>query len=464
MPLRGTPSWSRRRFLTVAGAAGTLAIARRAWSARQADFALSRFSAEVTPPMGHALMGGGISPASSVADPLHAQGIVLLGADQPLVICAVDWCEIRNDAYSRWQELLGKAAGTSPDRVLVASVHQHDAPVADLEAERILREFKSPASVCDPEFHERAVRGVAAAVSASLKDRAPITHFGVGAGQVEQVASNRRYHAPDGTLRFDRTSACRDPVARAAELGTIDPWLKSLSFWNGDSPLAVVHAYATHPMSYYGRGEVSDDFVGLARRTRAAEQPGVQQIYFSGASGNVTAGKHNDGAPENRALLAQRLANGMRAAWEKTDRAPLESISLRRSEVNFAPRSSPGFTQEDLERRLREPARPFEHCLAAMGLSWRRRAAAGRAIDVSALDLGGAKLLFLPGESYVEFQLAAQQHAPENFVMTAGYAECATGYVPIERAWQEGDTNLGDWCWVDPGAEEKLLSALRKIL
>ena len=29
-----------------------------------------------------------------------------------------------------------------------------------------------------------------------------------------------------------------------------------------------------------------------------------------------TAGKYNDGTPENRGILAQRLAKGMKQAWE----------------------------------------------------------------------------------------------------------------------------------------------------
>ena len=39
--------------------------------------------------------------------------------------------------------------------------------------------------------------------------------------------------------------------------------LKTISFWNQEQPLLALHAYATHPMSYYGQGEVSADFVGL---------------------------------------------------------------------------------------------------------------------------------------------------------------------------------------------------------
>src|SRR5262245_22038788 len=67
-------------------------------------FQLAPFSAEVTVPIGHALMGGGIAPARWVEDPLWAHGFVLLGPDQPIVLACVDWCEIRNDAYTSCRE------------------------------------------------------------------------------------------------------------------------------------------------------------------------------------------------------------------------------------------------------------------------------------------------------------------------------------------------------------------------
>ena len=70
----------------------------------------------------------------------------------------------------------------------------------------------------------------------------------------------------------------------------------------------------------------------------------------------------------------------------------------------------------------------------------------------------------MPGESYVEYQLLAQKLRPDSFVMTVGYGECATGYVPTEKAIQEEDTNLSDWCWVAPGAEKAITEALTVAL
>src|SRR5262249_15133182 len=156
--------------------------------------------------------------------------------------------------------------------------------------------------------------------------------------RVEQVASNRRYLDRDGKPAFDRTSATRDAYARAQPEGTIDPWLRTLSFWDGERPVAALCVYATHPMSRYGQGQVSSDFVGLARRRRQEGDASTFQVYVSGCSGNVTAGKYNDGAPENRELLAERIERAMAEAWRATQRHPLEAVAFRSVPLRLEPR------------------------------------------------------------------------------------------------------------------------------
>jgi hypothetical protein len=450
-----------RRHMLKGLAAGVVAgaIPRRGGAADR-GWRLATFQADVTVPIGHGMMGGAWR-ATRIGDPLEARGLVLLGPGAPVVIAAVDWCEIRNDAYERWQTALAAAVGTTRDRVLVSCVHQHDAPVADLTAERLLRERRRSGSVCDREFHETAVRRTADALRAGLKAARPFTHVGTGQAKVERVASNRRYTTPEGQVRFDRMSRTTNAIAAAAPEGLIDPWLKTLSFWNGDTPLAAVSAYAVHPMSHYGAGEVSADFPGLARRARQAALPGVFQIYYSGASGNVVAGKYNTGARENRTVLAGRLEAAMAAAWRATEKQPVGVIDCRVVPLRLEPRDGPGFTAADLEQTLATDPHPFRQCLAALGLSWRKRIDAGHGLEVPALDFGFAQLVLLPGEAYVEFQLAAQEARPGSFVVVAGYGECATGYIPTERHVAEGDTNLADWCWVAPGSEARLRAAIR---
>jgi hypothetical protein len=154
----------------------------------------------------------------------------------------------------------------------------------------------------------------------------------------------------------------------------------------------------------------------------------------------------------------------MAEAWRVTKRVPLERIDFRAVELKLEARSGKGFSNTELLDRLKNDKRPFGQCLAALGLSWRKRVEAGRAIDVPVIDFGTAQFLLLPAEAYVEFQLFAQTVRPNVFTLVAGYGECGPGYIPIERAWMEHDANLNDWSWVNPGSEALMKGAIGKAL
>jgi hypothetical protein len=441
-------------------------------SASGADFHLATFEADVTIPIGHPIIAGARMPAKEIVDPLTARGFVLLDDEKPIVVVSIEWCEIRNDAYDRWREVLADSAGTDLQHVFVTATHVHDAPVMDLTAEKLLRHHSTEASVCDPDFHERAVQRTAVALREGLKHTQRVTHFGTGEAKVEKVASNRRYQLDNGKWSFCRSSGKADKHAKQAPDGTIDPLLKTLSFWDGDRPLVALHAYAVHPMSYYGQGGVSDDFVGQARRRRQADDPKVFQVYTSGCSGNVTAGKYNDGSPENRPVLAGRIYDGMVAAWKNTQRAQLTQARFRCVPLTLEPRKGPGFASKELQRTIEtgnqmaktEHERMLSQSLAAMALSWRQRCEVGKVIDVPVVDFGSAKLLLLPAESYVEYQLFAQSVCPDAFVVTLGYGQCAPGYIPTDQAVKERDSNLDLWHWVEPPCEQVMREAVTAAL
>ena len=423
---------------------------------------LGQFSAEINPPVGHPCMGGGISPVVSYLDPLFAKGIVLIAKGHaPVVIVSADWCEIRHTAHDAWRKALADATGTTPERVLVSSVHQHDAPVADLRAEEILKKAGSKGSVCFADFHAVAVARVARAAKIAIGNLKTVDKICASRIPVQDVSSNRRTLDSKGRIRFDRGSTTRDAELRQGETGVIDPDMAMISLESSGQALAALFCYATHPMSQYGKGAVSADFPGLARRMVEQAHPGLQAIYLSGCSGNVTAGKYNDGAPGNRMLLAGRLAEAMTKALATAK--PLKNPGFRFASVPYslAFRNTLGFDTASLEAKLHAP-RSFDQCLAAMGLSCQERLQ--RPLDLPILDFGGAALLLAPGESYVEYQLYAKSLRPEAVVLCAGYGESVTGYVPTEKAWAEKDSNLGDWCWVAPGSEDPLKVALKTAL
>jgi hypothetical protein len=434
----------RRAFLLSSAASAALA---------KPLLRLATFDADVTPPVGAPIYTG---TAHSIVDPLEARGVVLLGAGRPLVIVSVDWCEIRNRSYDMWRDKLAAAAGTTRERVLVSCVHQHDAPYTDTEAQQLLDEVKSADRLHDPEFEERTVSRLAAALRGSLGNAVPVTEIGAGEARVEQVASNRRYVLPDGKVSFSRTSATRDKTIRDMPVGLIDPMLKCISFWNGGRAIAALHCYSTHPMSYYGQGNVSADFVGMARRKMQAQSKDTFHIYFSGASGDTMAGRYNDGNPQNRPVLADRVFQGMSQAFTSTRRSALSRASFRNAKLLFAPRRTKGFSDAELRALLDDAKTPRRARLdAALGISWYRRLARRQPIDVPAIDLGVASIVVVPAEAFVQYQLWAQQARPDRMVMTLGYGECAPGYIPTSAAVAEGYDD--HYSWVDFSQCERAL-------
>src|SRR4051812_28256116 len=116
---------SPRRFRMPPRIFSLLFLLCAAVAARAAEFRLAKFSVDVTIPMGHPCIGGGISPAKGVADPLFAKGFVLIGGDKPVVLAAFDWCEIRGTSFEKWKQALAEAAGTDAQHVLVTATHAH---------------------------------------------------------------------------------------------------------------------------------------------------------------------------------------------------------------------------------------------------------------------------------------------------------------------------------------------------
>jgi hypothetical protein len=272
-------------------------------------FRIAVFEADITPPIGAPLCDALVPPAKEVVDPLKARGVVLLTADEPIVLCALDWVGVGNSGYDAFREGLAVAAGTTRERVAVHCLHQHDAPGCDFSADDLLVAHGLGNRLFDVAFSRTAITGIADAIKSSLKDARPVTHVGVGKGKVDQVASNRRVLGADGKVKYVRYSSTKDEVIRAEPEGIVDPFVHLLCFWNGDKPLVSLTYYATHPQSYYGQGGVSCDFPGLAREIRDRELPGVFHVHFNGAGGNVTAGKYNDGSPENRRGRSTRSKN-----------------------------------------------------------------------------------------------------------------------------------------------------------
>ncbi len=420
---------------------------------------LSVFDIDATPPVGSYLAYDRMTNTWDLG--LRARGIVLIGADRPIVLCSIDWIGIAGESQEAFKRALAEAAGTIPERVAVHVVHQHDAPRSDFGAERLAKEQGINSSKFDETFTREFIVRLAAAVANSAGTAVPITHVGVGEAPVCMVASNRRIMGPNGKIRATRYTACKDPALRAEPEGLIDPMVSLVSFWNGDNPVAVLSYYASHPQSYYRTGIPNPDFPGIARFLRQLAVPQALHVHFNGAGGNIGAGKYNDGSKENRGILADRLADGMKRAWEATKRQPLTAsdISWKVEPVSIPP-------AKHLEKLEVSPDLKKEAFLEknATDLVWFQRCRKGIKIDLCCLAVGNARILHMPGELCVEYQLNAKALRKDLFVAMAAYGDYSMGYICTARAYEEGGYEAGPASGVAPETEEILMSAIRKLL
>ena len=449
---------------------------------------IATFQTDATPPIGYDM---GYSVVKTLGEPLLVKGVVITGAGKPIILVAVDWVTIDGKARDEWHALLAKAAGTTPDRVSVHHLHQHDAPRGDLGMfdERVRLGLPEPVVAGVPD-KGTWVRGVmqrsAAALAKALPQAQPVTHVGLGKAEAERLGANRRIMGANGRVAMHRQSTYTNEypaevaaaikvdadadghklsilnpeVARAAPEGLIDPYVRTISFWNGDRPLAALTYYASHPQVAFGKGIPTPEFVGLARERRQKET-GAFQVYFTGAGGNVTLGKYNDGSERARQEFAGRMQDTMRRAWTATTRTPLTPADVEWRTTDISLPAKYGEFKDEARAVAADKSRPAAARLAAMG-KYVRAQALEDGTTLSVLRLGQAYAVHIPGEAFVQYQLGTQAIRPNDFVAVAAYAE-GLGYIGNRDAYGEGGYEITISA-TTLTAEKVIMDGVRKLL
>ena len=467
---RSAPNRSRSRCIAKIA---WLAVASLGWMTSGSDAAyaqeaptvkLALFDVDATPPLGSAMA---YDPAIRIDElSLRCRGFAILGAGDPIVLCAIDWIGIANEGHDFFRETLAKAAGTTRQRVAVHVLHQHDAPGCDFTAERLIQELNLEGyNRFDGKFHREVAEKAAKALQAAIANAVPVTHFGYGQAVVQEVASNRRVEVDEeGKVGRMRGSSCRIQELIDLPEGIIDPIVSVVGFWNEEKPVAVLSSYACHPQSYYRVGIPSPDFPGIARFIRGQDVNSALHVHFNGAGGNVAAGKYNNGSQPNRMILATRLANGMREAYDSIERIPLDSQAIEWGCVPVRLEVGPHLDREELTNKLKS-AEARGYISLADQLAWVQQVESGKQLDITCLTLGDVRMLHMPGELFVEYQLAAKAMRPDLKVMMAAYGDYGPGYIGTAKAYSEGGYEIAPTSSsVGPSAEATLLEAVRSLL
>lgn len=180
----------------------------------------------------------------------------------------------------------------------------------------------------------------------------------------------------------------------------------------------------------------------------------------------MAAGKYNDGSPEARVQLTQRMADGMKRAWEATQKSPITASDLdwRIERVNLP--LAANLNREVLEKTLADDkADARDRLNASTKLALFNRTEAGHQFELTRLRLGRVNVLHMPGELFVEYQLAAQQMKPDATVCMAAYGDYAPGYIGTEIAYTQGGYEVqASSSNTAQQVEKVLMEAMRRLL
>src|SRR4051794_29899464 len=90
------------------GVAFAILLSAASWLNAAEGLRLAVFDVDATPPVGTMMAYDPVKTQGELG--LRARGIVLLGAGEPIVLCAVDWIGIANQGHDAFREALAAAA------------------------------------------------------------------------------------------------------------------------------------------------------------------------------------------------------------------------------------------------------------------------------------------------------------------------------------------------------------------
>ena len=439
----------RREFLGTSVAAATAAALGMPARAEPAEKPLPWLAgagmAEITPPLDVGiLMSSGRrlwKPFDGVRLPLHARAVVLQNTDRRIAVVSLDLLGLDGKAVGgmkRFKDQVAEAAGPMAagrmlkgDDLILASTHTHSAP-ASLGLTDLVhtKQFKSWVGFL--------ARRIGAAIGGAAGSMRPC-RLVAGSRSVPGLSLNRRIKTTRGVVPSRPTLP---PEIVIGPEGPSDDTVQIAALVDGSgSPVAVLVCAACHPIHEMCIPQVSPDFPGQMSLELARRHAGLVALYLNGAAGNMNPPDVSRGAAHAR-RHGQRLAALADEALGELRPVDGDRLALSWRTVRLPARDVGG--------------RPLAEPLEA---------------KIGAVRLGEAALLLLPGEPFIETALAIRKSSPWGFTMVVGYAEGYIGYIPTDRAFDNGgyETRPGAWSRVARGSEPivrrealKLLSAMRR--
>jgi neutral ceramidase len=373
---------------------------------------------------------------SGELDPLEVGAVVLAGPSGTVaVLCVADLLQVDEEAARGARLAVASAVGTSPDLVWLTATHTHAGPAPGRVAEQVATAAVRAAG-------EAAGSTVRAAVTLHRPELA-----GVGG---QRTGDARRSTVPVDVLRVSA----------------------------GSRVLGVVGVLPVHPTVLGADNtRVSADLPGAVRRA-VRRSSSAWCLVATGAAGDVSSRSHRR---EQTAAEVDRLGTLVGACLTSPGAVVAEATDVvggRVTTLDLAPADPAApFRLGAVEAARRaltsaeasgDPVRIREATVALQGAELGRGDTGPVPCPVSALDLGGLRLLGLGGEPFLDLAAAAATVDPATVLV--GYANGYVGYLPTRHAFAAAAADPGHPSYevlvsrVAPGESERALAAAGALL
>ncbi len=390
----------------------------------------------LTPPLGTPLIGygGRERGADAIRDDIYATSLVLSDGETTVALVTCDLCALPIRQVRYVQRLIEERTGIPPAHVMINTSHAHSGPLTTFNEETPESVRQVVVALLDG-IAESVVQAVAALVPCRLS---------AGRGTVE-ASINRR-----------KRNGYSDAVTPEFPEGTVDPDLHVVRI-DGlyGRPLAVVTAYACHPVALRPPSHaISADFV-CALRATVEPQVGAPLLFAQGAAGNLVpigpememeerlelTGKvlGMEALRVYTALGAEALpVDDSRGAEALRAYGPPESL---RSATSVPPKPMLAAASENLLLDLwteQPPIADAERSHQTFPYLTPPLVNGKVECAVQALRLGDVALVGVAGEAFVEIGLAVKARSPIPHTIFLGYTNGCLGYIPTAAAYEPG--------------------------
>lgn len=394
---------------------------------------------DITPPLGVHMWGyfDRLKGAEGTLDPLYARVLVLEAGDKRLAYVDLDLGRTFGPAsLDRLREAAKQSSGI--DDLIVQATHTHAGPV-------ILDEYPTG----PPAWETEDLSKIGQAIDEAARHIVPV-RLGVGYGAA-YIGYNRRQVNSDGTISMLWSNSTKTPT------WPVDPTVAVLRIDRMDGqPLAILVNDATHPVTFGSDNlRYSADFPGVMCKVVEQAFGGKPLAFFvQGAPGDINV--FDAGTPVNLDAVGRR-------DWAGETLGKAAASVAQQVQTSADPDSTIDFAEDSLPFRLRwDPEKFRQITLHEMGPEafqiFSPRIEENMILPVTTA-LIDRKIAFLgmPGEPFVEFQMALRTRCPVHDCFFLGYTNGYYGYFPTIKAATEGGYGaVSATTWVQVGAGEQM--------